>query len=160
LPAIGIRSTPNEIFYVIVDGTVDNPTLTVHSKLRQPSAYELPKALSWYREKILAITEEFGIQACGIRTTEPISRTMGASAREGATIRAHIEGVAAEAAASIGLNVVIGPLATITAFLDSKNAKKYLSNDEFRGIDQWSDLNTYYKEAILAGVAALRTLEE
>ncbi len=86
---------------------------------------------------------------------EPISRSMGASAYQGAITRANIEGVIMEVAKFSGKSVVAGPLATIASLIDLVKPKQCLKANESWGIEHWEDLNQNFKEAVLAGIAAL-----
>jgi len=156
MPAIGIRAATSEIFYVIVDGSPDNPEIIIKDKLRKPKAFDLPDSLSWYRENLMGIFKEYSISACGIKVAEPFSRAKATTIPQGTIIRAHVEGVIMEAAKNFGLLVVIAPLATISSLIDTKSAKKYFKSDEFRGLSGWGNMNQQYKEATLAGIAALR----
>lgn len=149
--AIGIRSTASEIFFVVVTGTTDLPSITAKNKLVHPVSYELPDALAWYREQIILVCREFEVSACGIRTTEPLAMSKGASF----TRRCNIEGVAMEAVASIGLKVCSGPIATISSLMGLKNARRCLDEGEFKGLPEWSKLSKNYKEAALASLAGL-----
>lgn len=157
---IGIRVETTQVNYVIIEGSVNNPKIKEKNKLKSPISYELHDSLVWYRKQIIAICEEFQIQACGIRTAEPFSRTKGAASKDGTTKRCNIEGVIIEAVASIGRKVFVGPNSTISSLINSKSAKKYLNAEDFRGIDNWTSLSDYIKEAALAGVAALALIED
>lgn len=160
MPAIGFRVTTAEINYVIMDGSCDKLELISSGKLRKPKALDLPEALTWYRNNLLGLFREYSITSCGIKIAEPMSRSMGASAYKGAVTRANIEGVIMEAAKHFGLEVVAGPLATISSLIESSKPKRYLKADEFRDISNWGDLNQNFREATLAGNAALCLMEK
>jgi hypothetical protein len=77
--------------------------------------------------------------------------------------RSKIEGVLSEAGYTSGAKTKDGALSTITSLMSAqtvKSAKGYMELDEFREIEEWSNLNEKYREASLAGVAALALLED
>lgn len=158
--AIGFRVTTTEIFYSVVEGSSKEPKLVVNSKLKPPAAYDFPNVLAWYREQVAGLFHEYNVKACGIKMAEPISRSMGASAREGFIKRNNIEGVLVEIAASSGKKVVYGTFSTVSSLLGTKKSKGYMTKDDFRGIENWSTIGKNFKESVLAGVAALGELEQ
>lgn len=160
MSTIGFRVTTKEIFYAIIDGSIDNPEVITTAKMRFPASLNLPQALSWYRENIKSLLNEFKVEACGIKASEPISRSLGAAAKEGATKRANIEGVLMEVGASNGLPVICGSFNTIGSLIGSKKPKDYMTSQKFRGVSDWDDHNEKTKEAILAGVTALKVVKE
>lgn len=158
--SIGIRCSANEIFYAITDGSVEDPNLTEKNKIKAPASYSLPCSLAWFREQFLLIFQQYKIKAVCIRVTEPMARLQGGAAKEGFAHRCHIEGVIAETAASLGLPVIMGPMATLSSAMGTTGAKKYKEIDEFRGIKGWEKLNSNYREATLAAVAALSVVKD
>lgn len=160
LRAIGFRVTTSELFYSVVQGDTQDPELIINSKLKPPAAFTFPQVLAWYREQVIGLFHEYSIDACGIKMAEPISRTMGAAARDGAIKRNNIEGVLVETVTTSDKKVVYGNFSTISSLLDTKKPKGYLTKEDFRGIEKWSGLNQNYKESVLAAVSALGELAE
>jgi hypothetical protein len=152
--SMGIRVASNEVFYAIIEGTVLNPSLIFHSKLAIPKSFKDGQALSWVRESIMNVLKEYQISSVFIRTIEPKARI----GKKAITNRCKIEAVLLEAANTSGSRNSEGALVTITSLLAAKSvksAKEYLELEEFREVEGWEDLNDNYKEASLAGIAAL-----
>jgi len=157
--SIGVRCGSSEVYYIIIEGSIDEPNDLSHNKLKHPANLQMHEALAWYREQLHALLNEFNVQCCGLRTSEPIAKSMGASAREGAIKRNYLDSIVMEAVASKGLPLLHGPMATLSAALETPKAKKFLDDGDFRGIKVWGRLSKEYKEAALAGTAALKLLE-
>ncbi|WP_019123723.1 hypothetical protein [Brevibacillus massiliensis] len=154
--AIGVRATATEIFYSVIEGSTEKPEVLHFQKLIFPKAFTIAQALIWLREQFINICAEYDVKAVFVRTAE----TIGKQNLKSVADRARVEGVIIEAAASTGAAVGTGPLKTISSLIGAKSAKTYLDNDEFRGIDNWESLNDKFREASIAGVAALSLMEE
>lgn len=150
---IGFRATAKEVFYAVLEGETSKPLLIALDKLKAPVAYDVPQMLAWYREHCQLIFNEFKINACGVRTPEPISRATGTSIAK----RYNIEGVIMEASASKGCPCIIGPFATISSLIGEK-AKECIGKEDFRCIEDWNKYGAEYKEAILTATAALGSM--
>jgi len=68
--------------------------------------------------------------------------------------RCRVEGVVIESLSSRGIELVIGPLATVSSGLGTKAAKQYLQRDDLRGLD-WRKHRGNRREAILIAVSVL-----
>jgi hypothetical protein len=149
--ALGLRAAASEIYWAVVEGTESAPILVAHERVAAPVGLDEAPALSWYHERVRHIVDAFKPGAAGVRTAEPIAR---GSNTEGAKRRLRIEGVLLHAIDSCGLKVTTGALATISAKLGTKNAKKYIEAGELRGLDL-SKIPPLAREAVLVAVAAL-----
>jgi len=154
--SLGFRAEAKQIHWAVVDGTRDAPILQAHDKAAAPVQASEATALSWYRERARLIAETYTPDAVGIRSAEPIARGSG---KEGARRRLRIEGVLLEAMDSCGLQVTTGALATISARLGTKRAKKYIESGNYRGLDL-SAFSGPAREAVLVAVSALPQAEE
>lgn len=151
---LGLRVGTTDINYVVYSGTFAQPKLITNDKLRQPVSYDLPQALSYYRNQIIAICKEYKVNTCGIRIAEPVSRRNGCN--EGSIKRANIEGVMMETCSSLAIDLTVGVNATFSPVFNVKAIKELIDSKEFNGITQWGKLNKEFKEASIASLAALK----
>jgi Holliday junction resolvasome RuvABC endonuclease subunit len=150
--ALGFRVEPEAFNWALVEGTPEQPILVAADKVTAPSSYSEPQALSWYRDRVRYLIEQYHPTVAAVRYAE----TFGASGGSAARKRCRIEGIVVEAANSKAVAVKAGALATISSGLGTKSAKKYLSQSEFRRLD-WSKHGKNAREAILVATAALRS---
>jgi hypothetical protein len=148
--AIGFRADNSEVWWAVVEGTIDDPVLVARDRLRPPKAHGPEERLAWLRRRVLLLIQEYAPDCGGVRFPETTGR---GHVRMFPRIR--VEGVLVEALASSKLtSLVCGPLKTISSSLDSERAKKYLEEGDLRGIDlQGLPANT--QDAVLVAVAAL-----
>lgn len=146
--SIGIRACPSEVYVVVVEGSSTEPQLIYKTKLKSPASREFAGALSWYREQILTLCEEYDVEAIGIKAIEPVARKQGGP-------RAHIEGVIMEAGASRGLTVGHKAFSSIAAGINAKKPKAYVGKSEFRTVEGWETLHDNFREAVLAAASML-----
>ena len=147
---LGIRVEPSSINWAIVEGTRELPILVAADDANAPAQWDEANALSWYRERVLHIIEQYNPAIVAVRYQEPKGRAAGNAGRK----RARIEGIVLEASNSRAIPVKTGALVTISANLKTKSAKIYLSRDDLRGLD-WSKQNPLRREAILVAVSVL-----
>jgi hypothetical protein len=149
--ALGLRAEARQVHWAVVEGTRPEPILVAHDKAAAPVDADEAPSLSWYRNRILYILDKYQPSAAGVRFPEPFAQ---GRTKEGTKRRLRIEGVLLEAIDSRGLRLTTGALATISAKLGTKQAKKYIDSGELRGLDL-SDVSPLAREAILIAVAAL-----
>jgi len=149
--SIGFRVEPKAIHYAVVKGTKQKPELLSYDTLSAPKSYtQMDEKLLWYRNSLLTILNndypDFGV----IRIPESIARVNRDSLK-----RAWIEGLIFSLLAERGIDCTAGAFNTISSQINSKSAKQYLSNDNFRTLD-WSDIKNHKKrEAIITAVTKL-----
>lgn len=150
MSAIGFRVEPTKVHYAVVTGTASAPTLVVADSLTPPKGWKEPEALQWYKGQLLALIDEHRPHTAMVRDAEASGFAKAQSLQD----RCRIEGVIIETAHTKGAKVSSGRLKTISAGMGSKAAKKYLENDDLRGLD-WSEYDAKVREAILAATAGL-----
>jgi Holliday junction resolvasome RuvABC endonuclease subunit len=152
--AIGFRVEPQTVNYAVVEGTKQEPILILYNKISPPKSYDQESSqLVWYRERLLTIIEQYQPQYAAIRFPEPNS--FNKTKVEPLLKRARIEGVILESLGNKGIECIAGALQKISSEINSKSAKQYLSNDNFRNLD-WSNIkNGNQREAILVAVTQL-----
>jgi hypothetical protein len=151
MKSLGIRAEPNTVHWAIAEGSAAAPILVAIDTAEAPAAYEEGAALSWYRDRIGFVIDQYKPQIMAIRYSEPIGKSRGSDA---AHQRSRLEGVILECGDSKNLKIVAGALVTITKNLGSDSAKKYLDQENLRGLD-WSKYSKNKREAILAAVSVL-----
>jgi hypothetical protein len=149
--ALGLRAEAKQLHWAIVEGTQGEPVLVAQDKAAAPVDAAEASALSWYRNRVLYIIEQFKPDAVGVRYPEPFAQ---GRTKEGTRRRLRIEGVLLQTIDSCSLKLMSGALATISAKLHTKQAKKYIDSGKLRGLDL-SHISPLAREAVLIAVAAL-----
>ena len=152
--SLGFRAANDHVWWAVVEGGTDEPILVASEKLRPPQVFDQPETLAWYRERVEYLVAKYNAETGGVRYPENVARSANKMFP-----RIRVEGVLIEAMYSAGARrFACGPLKTISAGIDSKAAKKYLTTDDFRGLD-WSRLPAEAREAVLVACAALEDTE-
>lgn len=150
--SIGIRATPNEIYYSILEDEDNYINELVSSKLIIPKALDLPEKLKFLRQTFLDLIREFHVTKAGIRLTE-------SAAMKPSQARISYEAVILELLASSSVNnYFLGQISNIAPKLEIKRAdfKKYVDGAlNFEQIEGWKKFNKEKRESLLVGVAAL-----
>jgi len=158
--AVGIRAEKDKIHWAVVEGTPDAPVLVADGKFSAPKSFTEHEQLAHYRQRIQTLISDNRVDCVAVRYAETfLAHKPKPNILASMYARARIEGVCVEAAAQLQLKVLTGPLATISAGLGSRRAKRYLESGEVRGIDLTTK-NTNIQEAILAAIAVLGSSEE
>jgi len=152
---MGIRAEASCFHWAIVEGSQEVPVLVESDCTSSPIDSSEPESLAFLRERFLLLLTQFDPVAVAVRYSE---RTPGSGNKDGVKRRLRLEGVIVEAVQGMRRQIETGPLKTIASNLESKSAKKYLEEKEFRGVD-WSKLKTPRREAILAAVSLLKKTE-
>jgi|SRR5579884_2006456 len=160
LRAIGFRVEPSRFHWAVVSGTKDAPDLVDAGTYDHPVGESEAEALSSCRREAKDICDRHSPKHAWVRAAE---HTIGK--RTLLMRRCRGEGVIMATLDAMGLNVSIGPLASITASVKptvgksgkgKRSVKPYLEAEHFRTID-WSEHDKNVREAILAAVSALPT---
>ncbi len=148
---IGIRVTPTQIFYTIIDneGNYENDILVV------PAALDDPRKLSFIRTTLISIISEYNITTAGLRTAEGINK------QNINLFRVNIEGVIQELFSNSTVETYFsGTLTSIASRLKSTNKiiKECCKgeNNLFQ-IDDWDSMNQNHRESLLTCLAAIRS---
>lgn len=153
MTGIGLRVYSNScVFYAIIDkdddGNFDYKSL---SCLYVPMSLEKPEQLSFIRNTLLDIYNEYNIQRAGIRMSEFTGHITQVVIE-----RYFLEGVIQESLASSPIEkYVAGQISTLTALLGiERDAFKKLANAEqaFQDVPDavsWNDLDLEQRESIL-----------
>lgn len=150
--ALGVRVDPKETAWALVAGTAAEPILEAHDKLVPPKVLSTePERLLWYWDRVALLIKDRRPKVLAVRYAEDFGVR---GKREPDRIRARIEGVVMASAAQLGVKVFTGALKDIASAMGTKASKKYLEQDDLRGLD-WSEFDDKRREAVLVATAAL-----
>jgi Holliday junction resolvasome RuvABC endonuclease subunit len=151
MPTIGFRAEPSALNWAIVEGTQKSPALIAADTLKAPISFDDAASLAWFHDQTLHLFNQYSPTAAAIRYPEMMpERSNQASANK----RCRVEGVVMEAVQSKGISVSTGALGTISKNLGTKGAKRYLGQNEWRGLN-WAEYSKNRREAILVAVSVL-----
>ena len=155
IKAIGFRVEAKTVYYAIVEGTQQVPTLLYHHKMTPPNSYDKECVqLTWYRDRLLNIISEYQPKLGAIRFPEPSSYASAANI-DSLLKRARIEGVILEFLWRQNVECIGTVLKKMSSDLNCKKAKDYLKGENFRTLD-WSTIkNQKQRESILVAVTQL-----
>ena len=151
LTGIGVRVTPKEIYYSVIEN--NNGVLEVKSlsKLIVPVSLSTPEQLNFVRKTFKDIIFEFGCNRAGIRITEDSARTISVE-------RVSYEAVIQELLASSTIEKYLtGKISNMCPRLGigRKDFKLIVENKlEYDLIDGFSSFNPLFKESILVCIAS------
>lgn len=149
--SIGIRVSPQKVFYTIVETIDENFEVLTCDHLVIPKALDFPTQLSFVRTSLFSIMMEYRVKTAGIRITEPISQNLSIK-------RLYIEGVIQELIANCTVeryfaeeksgiaSILSEPVTAISAYFNAENV--------FYGIEDWRSHTKEERESIVAAVAA------
>lgn len=158
MTSIGIRVTPNEIFYSIVDEEDDECEIISISNVKVPKALDDPCKLSYVRNTIDTIIKQYKVTNAGIKLIEGNART---SANSRTFFRINLEGVILELFANSTVEkYLLGVAPNIASILKikSKPVKEMaedLGIDDSYKTDNGKKLNEQNKESLVVAIAAL-----
>jgi len=153
MKSIGIRVSPNFIFYCIAEDKGNNYEILDVNRITVPKGIDIPAKLSFIRTQMLSILNEYKIEYAGIRVTEKNAKSLSID-------RLYIEGVILELLSNCNIkNYFTGTIVKIASLLkvESKMIKKYINNEEiFMEIDNWENFAKENKESIIVAIAAIQ----
>lgn len=146
---MGIRAAPTSLTFAIMDS--EKQRIVNVEEIKIPAAFGWPEALKYVRSSLLDTLRIYGVEAAGVRTSEP-------SARSYSIERIQIEGVIQEAFASSLLGKYFtGPISVAAAVLgiDRKKFKPMVkeAKNDF-GVDGWKEMSEAAREAVLYALGA------
>jgi len=150
--SIGIRATPNQIFYCVLTGEFDEFEITQIDKIVTPKALEIPEQLKFIRNTLCDIINENNVLSACIRIAE-------SNARKTNIPRIYLEGVIQELIASSTIEkYYVGQISSISARLgiDRSDFKPFASGETiYQEIEIWNELNLEQRESLLAAISSL-----
>jgi len=152
MKTIGLRATPTEVWFSVIEEVDHKITISVSSKVNVPVSLIFPEKLNYIRKTFKDIIWEFKVTGASIRITE--SNAQGTSSE-----RISIEAILQELLSSSSVEkYFVGQISNISAKagFPREDFKKYISGElAFNRVESWSTYNNYQKESILAAIAAI-----
>lgn len=149
---IGIRVTPNIIYYSIVNKENSQFDILKISKLIIPVALDVPEQLAFIRTSLISIISEYTVSNAGLRIAEGITKT-----DKKAIFRMNVEGVIQEVFSNSKIErYACCNIAIISGLLGEERSKvkNYMDRKEkFAGIDDWSKFKKEECETIVVATA-------
>lgn len=147
---IGIRATPSYIYYAIINNDEESFDIITTSKLIVPKALYMPDRLSFIRNCLFSIMQEYKVTNAGIRIAEEIA-TLDKE-------RIYIEGVIQELISNCCVEKYFaGNIKNIASLLETEphTISEYFKNEKaFAEMDDWSTYCKEFRESIITAVAA------
>lgn len=159
---IGIRVTSNDIYYSIIEGKKNSYNVISISSIKIPKALEIPECLSYIRNLIITIIEQYSIEYASIRVIEGSAmRNMNSST----LFRVNLEGVIQEVfAGSTIKNYMLACNANVSSILKTgaKSIKDIALDlelkDKFKN-DNDKVLNEESMESLVVAIAIFNKKE-
>lgn len=152
LSTIGIRVTPNMVYYSIINQEDSQFDILKVSKLIIPVALDIPGQLAFIRTSLISIITEYKISKAGLRVAEGTARI-----NNSAIFRINLEGVIQEVFSNSTIEkYACCNIAVISGILkeDRKKIKNYMNKKEtFADLDGWSKYKKEECETIVVATA-------
>lgn len=158
--SIGLRVTPKEIFYSIVQKIDDNEKILSISSIKVPASLSEPDQLENIRSLLITLIDQYEINRAAIKLIE-CNTSSGIT--DGTIFRLNIEGVIKEVFSSSSIEkYLLGRANNVSAIFNSKCRKVTELADglnldlDSKTTDKGTKITDNYKEAIVVAVAVLR----
>jgi hypothetical protein len=148
--SIGIRATPHEIHYTILNGSINEFEISTIDSVVVPKALRLPEQLKYIRNTFADIINESSAVIACIRTVEPTAQKISIH-------RTYFEGVLQELIASSTIaKYYTGHVSSISSKLSIPRAdfKLIVSSSNYEDIEIWKSMSPEARESFLAARSA------
>lgn len=156
--SIGIRVTPNEVYYAIVEDKNDELSIVSVSDIKLPKALDTPSKLRYIRNTFDTLIKQYSISRAGIRLIEGNAR---GTINDRMTLRLNLEGVFLELFANSSVErYLLGNAPNISRILELeskpvRDMAQELGIDDTDKTDEGKKMNDNNKEAIVVAIAAM-----
>lgn len=156
--SIGIRVTPREIFYSLIEKNGEEYQIISISSIKVPQALDAPCKLSFIRNTLDTIIKQYKVNRAGIKLIEGNART---AVNASTFFRLNLEGVIQEIFANSTVEeYMLGVAANIASRLniESKPVSKMVEDlgiDDSYTTDEGRKLKDENKESLVVGIAVL-----
>ena len=150
--AIGFRVEPAAVHWAIVTlEPGEEPVLEQAETVKAPKDSDEGAALTWFRGRVANLLEQHKPGSAAIKYAEQVAPGRRG---DGARKRARLEGVLLQLCDESRVALFTGAYKAVSGRLQTNSAKKYLKQDNVRGI-AWAGHPPVRREAILVALAAL-----
>jgi len=152
MSVIGVRCSPRDFAYCILEGTKNEPRLIHYAEIQFPQSYSWPYNLRWLMQEVEDILNKYSVDSIAIKSSEGIA-SRGKSFVE----RIEYETVFLLVSASRGLRPITKKVkSTIAKDFGMKGKARYLSTIDTSKIQEFSNFSDKLKEAVLVGWSELK----
>ena len=158
--SIGLRVTPKEVFYSIIEKDDKKEEILSISSIKVPKALDEPQQLENIRSLLITIIDQYKINRGAIKVIESNNASR---LSDSIIFRLNIEGIIKEVFASSSIEKYLLGRATNVSAVFGIKCKKVLDlvsdldmNLDTRTTDKGSKVTDNYKEAIVVALAVLR----
>lgn len=148
--SIGFRAAPKYVYFTIVESDEECVNILTCSKLIVPKALDIPEQLSFVRNCLFSIIQEYNAINAGIRTIENLANPN--------SDRIYIEGVIQELTSNCTIEKYFtGSKSKLAKMLGEKvqNITDYIDgNAVFAELKNWYKYSKEERESIITAVAA------
>lgn len=150
---LGIRCTPSEFSYVIIEGSFKSHSLKTSNRMKYPSGYSHCELLKWFYNEIGGSIAKFEITVIGVKGTEAMQMKGKAYGN-----RMEIEGMIFLQAALNGLSHSMRKVnSTIAKDLGQKGKGKYLADGvDYSSIANFDTMSKNLQEAVQVALSMLK----
>ncbi|CEQ06505.1 Uncharacterised protein [[Clostridium] sordellii] len=159
---IGIRVTSNDIYYSIIEGKESNYDVISISNIKIPKALEVPERLSYVRNLLITIIDQYSIKYAAIRVIE--GSAMG-KVNGSILFRVNLEGVIQEVFAGSSIKeYILARNLNISSILNTGSrvikdiATDLKLKDKFK-TDSEKVLNEESRESLVVAIAMFKKKE-
>ena len=156
MKALGLRVSPKVVSFCIADRVQDLVNIDVVDKINIPIMMTEPDRLSFLRNIVFTIINQYEVECAIIRRMEDNSRTINIT-------RANIEGVLQELISNCRVSYYKScKLAQLSSLLQktASELKECVNGNNIFEIDNWQKFNNEERESILCALAASELWEE
>lgn len=150
---LGLRCSPSEFSFAIVEGTLKAHKLNASAHVKYPTGYNHCELLKWLHNEIGGLITKHKPNAIGVKGTEAMGMK-GKSFGERMELEAMIFLQAAEKGIKYAKRKVSG---TIAKDLGLKGKGKYLANGfDYSGINDFDKMSQHLQEATQVALSMLK----
>ena len=151
MKALGLRCSPSEFSFSIIEGIQKNYELVESGRIKYPKGYHHCDLLKWFYLEIERLISTYEINAIGVKGTEPMSMK-GKSYGE----RMELEGMIFLQAAEKGIKYAKRKVnGTIAKDLGLKGRAKYLVDFDYSTIPNFFQMSIHFQEATQVAISML-----
>lgn len=150
MKTLGLRVSPKVVSFCIVDRLGDSVNIDIVDKINVPLMLTEPDKLSYVRNIVFTIINQYEVESAVIRRMEDNSRTISIT-------RANIEGVLQELISNCRISFYKAcKLSQLSSLLGktTPELKECVSGVDTFEIENWQDYNGEERESILCALAA------
>jgi hypothetical protein len=153
MKSIGIRATPKEIYFAVVEQKGKENNIIAIDKLILPLSLEIPDRLNFVRKTIIDIINQYNVTKAGIKVTE-------GNARKHSIERISIEAIIQELFSSCSVQKYFGgnisKISRLLALSNNGDLKKIIKGESIPEDLEFLQHNSETeRESVLSALAAL-----